>query len=185
MEMNRARRIRRIAGGIRGRLSYANVMATIAVFGVIAGGGAYAASKIGADDIAKNAVRAKHIKKGAVKKGKIADGAVSTAKLAGKARGVAVAGARVTSGGVLQSWFNRRGGEPTVELLGERKDITFPGLSLNGLTTIPVATVLGGTTGQIVVGFTPNAIRVETNDSAGTMDALGFSLLVYETSADG
>jgi hypothetical protein len=39
------------------RLTYANAMATIAVFGVLAGGGAYAASKIGAGDIAKNAVR--------------------------------------------------------------------------------------------------------------------------------
>lgn len=46
---------------IRTRLTYANVMATIAVFGVL-GGGAYAASKIGPEDIKKNAVRAEHIK---------------------------------------------------------------------------------------------------------------------------
>jgi hypothetical protein len=42
-------------------------MATIAVFGVLAGGGAYAAYKIGPSDISKNAVRSKHIKKGQVK----------------------------------------------------------------------------------------------------------------------
>ncbi len=47
----------------RPTLTYANVMSTIAVFGVLAGGGAYAASKIGPKEIAKNAVRAKHIKK--------------------------------------------------------------------------------------------------------------------------
>ena len=52
---------------VRQHLSYSNVMATIAVF-VAIGGGAYAASKIGADDIKRNAVRSKHIKNGQVKK---------------------------------------------------------------------------------------------------------------------
>jgi hypothetical protein len=41
-------------------------MSTIAVFGVLAGGSAYAASKIGPSDIKKNAVRSKHIKDGAI-----------------------------------------------------------------------------------------------------------------------
>ena len=68
------------------RLSYSNVMATIAVFGVLAGGGAYAASKIGPKEIGKNAVLAKHIKKGAVKTPKITDGAVTAAKLADDVR---------------------------------------------------------------------------------------------------
>ena len=77
-----ARLIRRL--GVR--LSYANVMATIAVFGVLAGGGAYAASKIGPREIGKNAVRAKHIKKAAVKTPKITDGAVTAAKLADDVR---------------------------------------------------------------------------------------------------
>jgi hypothetical protein len=52
---------------VRRRLSYANVMSTIAVFGVVAGGGAYAASKVGPRDIQRNAVTGKHIKKGAVR----------------------------------------------------------------------------------------------------------------------
>jgi hypothetical protein len=75
----------------RSALSYANVMSTIAVFSVL-GGGAYAAQKIGAKDIKKNAVRAKHIKKNqiaakhlkkrAVTSAKIATGAVTTSKLA-------------------------------------------------------------------------------------------------------
>jgi len=47
---------------LRRRVTYANVMSTIAVFGVLAGGGAYAASKIGPKDIGANAIRAKHIK---------------------------------------------------------------------------------------------------------------------------
>jgi hypothetical protein len=52
---------------IRQHLTYANVMATIAVVGVLAGGGAYAASKIGPRDIARNAVLSKHIRNGQVK----------------------------------------------------------------------------------------------------------------------
>jgi hypothetical protein len=68
------------------RLSYANVMATIAVFGVLAGGGAYAATKIGPKEIGKNAVLAKHVKKGAIKTPKITDGAVTAAKLADDVR---------------------------------------------------------------------------------------------------
>jgi hypothetical protein len=57
---------------IRRHLTYANVMATLAAFGVLAGGGAYAASKIGAEDIKRNAIRTKHIRGGAVTKGKLA-----------------------------------------------------------------------------------------------------------------
>ena len=66
---------------IRERLTYANVMSTIAVFGVLAGGGAYAASKIGSGDIKRNAVRSKHIKNGEVKRADLAHRAVSTSKL--------------------------------------------------------------------------------------------------------
>jgi len=43
------------------RLTYANVVSSIALFAVL-GGGAYAASKIGPSDIAKNAIRSKHVK---------------------------------------------------------------------------------------------------------------------------
>jgi hypothetical protein len=55
---------------IRSHLSYANVMASIAVF-VALGGGAYALAKIGP----------KQIKKGAVKTGKIHNGAVTAKKV--------------------------------------------------------------------------------------------------------
>jgi hypothetical protein len=71
---------------IRPRFTYANVIATIALFGVLAGGGAYAASKIGPKDIQKNAVRAKHIKNGQVKAADLRRGAVTPAKLSSVAR---------------------------------------------------------------------------------------------------
>jgi hypothetical protein len=83
-----ARHAGRIGRAIGERLRYANVMATIAVFGVLTGGAVYAASKIGAKDIAKNAVHAKHIKKNAVKTRKIADRAVTAAKLADGVEGL-------------------------------------------------------------------------------------------------
>ena len=59
---------------LQARLSYANVMATVAVFIAVATGGAYAVDKIGSKDIAKDAVRAKHIKKKQVRAKHLADG---------------------------------------------------------------------------------------------------------------
>ncbi len=61
---------------IRKRLTYANVMASIAVFLVLGGATALAAG------LAKNSVGSKQIKKGAVTEAKIKDGAVSAGKLA-------------------------------------------------------------------------------------------------------
>lgn len=67
---------------LRSRLTYANVMSTIAAFAALTTGGAYAADKITAGDITKNAVRSKHIKRSAVTTPKIRDRAVTAAKLA-------------------------------------------------------------------------------------------------------
>jgi hypothetical protein len=79
--MNERHRTRGLARRMCERLSYANVMSTIAVFGVLAGGTAFAAATIGANDIKKNAVRSKHVRNKAISTAKLADGAVSTAKL--------------------------------------------------------------------------------------------------------
>jgi hypothetical protein len=57
------------------RLSYANVMSTLAVFAVL-GGGAWAAATIGANDIKRNAVRAKHIKSDQVRSRHVKDGSL-------------------------------------------------------------------------------------------------------------
>jgi len=76
---------------IRKRITYANVMSSIAVFLVLGGASAYAAKKIGSNEIKgnsittgkikKEAVAASKIKKNAVTTSKIADGAVTGAKL--------------------------------------------------------------------------------------------------------
>ena len=84
--MNRSKRI----GRARSHLSFANVVALVALF-VALGGSAYAAAKIDTGDIANKAVTgkkvdsktltAKNFESEAVKTGKIKDEAVSTEKL--------------------------------------------------------------------------------------------------------
>jgi hypothetical protein len=64
-----------MAGSIRRRISYANVMSTIAVFAAL-GGGAYAAVAL-----PKNSVGSKQIKKNAVTNAKIGKNAVTGAKV--------------------------------------------------------------------------------------------------------
>jgi hypothetical protein len=71
---------------IRKRLTYANVMSTIAVFLVIGGASAFAASQLG-----KNSVGTKQLKSNAVTTAKIKKNAVTTAKI----KKDAVTGAKV------------------------------------------------------------------------------------------
>lgn len=72
---------------IRSRLTYANVMSSIAVFLVIGGATAFAASQleknsVGAKQLKKNAVTAAKIKKNAVTGAKVKDGSLTTVDLA-------------------------------------------------------------------------------------------------------
>jgi hypothetical protein len=66
---------------LRGRLTYSNVMSTIAVLGILAGGTAFAAKKITARQIANSAVKTSKIKNGAVTTVKLANQAVKAGKL--------------------------------------------------------------------------------------------------------
>ncbi len=61
---------------IRSKLTYANVVATLALFLSLAGGAVYAANKIRTNDIARNAVKRAKIAPNAVRAGKIAKQAV-------------------------------------------------------------------------------------------------------------
>lgn len=74
---------------IRKRLTYANVMSSIAVFLILGGATAFAAAKLG-----KNTVGTKQLKNNAVTTNKIKNGAVTTAKL----KDGAVTGAKVNLG---------------------------------------------------------------------------------------
>lgn len=88
---------------IRKRLTYANVMSSIAVFLVLGGGAAVAASQLGKNSVGtkqlkKNAVTAAKLKNNAVTNAKLADGAVTSGKLADNA----VTGAKVDEGSLGQ-----------------------------------------------------------------------------------
>lgn len=61
---------------LSGQLTYANVMSTIAVFLVVSGGAAFAASQLG-----KNSVGPKQLKKNSVTTAKIKNGAVTPSKV--------------------------------------------------------------------------------------------------------
>lgn len=67
---------------IRKRLTYANVMSSIAVFLVLGGGAAYAAKKIGSNEIKGNSITTGKIKKEAVVRGKIKKSAIDSSRLA-------------------------------------------------------------------------------------------------------
>jgi hypothetical protein len=76
-------------GRISLRLSYANVMATVAVF-LALGGGAFAASKLGKNvvkskNIAPKAIKTSDLRNNAVKGSKLAANAVDTSKIANSA----------------------------------------------------------------------------------------------------
>jgi hypothetical protein len=91
---------------IRGKLTYANVVATIALFLAVGGASAMAASQlaknsVGAKQLKSNAVTAAKIKKGAVTSPKVAAGAIGAAQLANGAVGTSALGNGVVTDGKL------------------------------------------------------------------------------------
>jgi len=66
---------------IRRHLTYANVMSSLAVFMILGGGAAVAATKIGTKDLKAGAVKTGKLAKEAVASGKIKNGAVTEAKI--------------------------------------------------------------------------------------------------------
>ncbi len=67
---------------IRKRLTYANVMSSIAVFLILGGATAFAAKKIGANELKGNSVKTGKIVKEAVTTSKIKQNAVNTSRIA-------------------------------------------------------------------------------------------------------
>jgi hypothetical protein len=83
----------------RPRLTYANIVSTLALFLALGGGAAYAAGKVSSSDLAKGAVHTSNVFKRAITSGKLAvgavrsnqvvDGAIGTKQLADHAVGTA------------------------------------------------------------------------------------------------
>ena len=85
-------------------------MSSIAVFLVLGGGAAFAASKIGTSQIKAGAITTGKIKKEAVAKGKIKNGAVANSKLAeGAVTGNKIAAGTIGRGNLAESQFIPRG----------------------------------------------------------------------------
>jgi hypothetical protein len=187
---------------IRHHMTYANVMATVAVFGVVAGGGAYAASKIDTPEIANKAITAKKLdsqavkasklRSGAVTSDKLADGAVETRNLSQSAT-LAVAGVVVYNGEIRGS-FNRFSDiQPTLEHSGPGVYRLFiPGIEPSGMSDNELlsSVTLTGTNvappGEISTHWT----RIDTGqvhpvvytfDSDGTPVDRDFTYLFYRT----
>jgi hypothetical protein len=140
---------------IRKHATYANVMATIAVFGVLAGSGAYAAQKL-----KKNSVKTKSIKNSAVTGPKLANGAVTTPKIAdkaittpklgdkqvkhGKLGELAVENDKIANGAVSKAKtdFLASSGRKTVNPTGDG-NTTVPLFSIAGVNVVGVCTENG------------------------------------------
>lgn len=89
---------------IRKRLTYANVMSTIAVFLMLGGGAAFAAvhlgkNTVGTKQLKKNAVSAAKVKNGAINGAKVADGSLTGADVAdGSLTGAEIADGSIGTG---------------------------------------------------------------------------------------
>jgi len=81
---------------VRPRLSYANVVATLALFLALGGSAVWAANKITSKQIGKGAVKSKNLAKGAVKSKNLAKGAVKAKSLSKEA----VTSAKLADGAV-------------------------------------------------------------------------------------
>jgi hypothetical protein len=138
---------------IRKRLTYANVMSTIAVFLVVGGASALAASQlaknsVGTKQLKNNAVTTSKIKKEAVAAAKIKNGAVGTSKLGA----ASVTGEKLAAGSVDASKIGK--GAVTNEKLADNAvngakvaDGSLSGADINqgSLNAVKAANVYGVT----------------------------------------
>ena len=109
----------KIGSRLRGRLSYANVAATLALFLALGGGAAIAAGKIGAKDLAPDSVGGSELKTDAAKGKHIKEDSLGPVPTAGKANNVLWAVVSNTAGEPERDGDPRRAG-PDARLRGRR-----------------------------------------------------------------
>ena len=128
---------------IRKRLTYANVMSSIAVFLILGGGAAFAAKKIGRNQLKSGSVTAAKIKRNAVTSSKIKPNAITTAKIA---KG-AVTNGKLAAGLVDATKLAAGFVSPAAEKLTHSANISFEGAVLAGSLGIAQPNVAHAATG--------------------------------------
>jgi hypothetical protein len=125
---------------IRKHITFANVMSSIAVFLVLGGGAAYAAKKIGSNEIKGNSITTGKIKKEAVSASKIKKNAVTTVKIANGA----VTGAKLNLGtvGTVPNATHANSADNANTVGGQSAVKIFKTLT-EGQSNVLVATVAG------------------------------------------
>jgi hypothetical protein len=137
---------------IRQRLTYANVMSSIAVFLVLGGGAAYAAKKIGSHELRGGAVTTAKIKRNAVSRSKVKASAISTAKIAP----AAVTNGRLANGSVSLEKLAPGFVAPVAERLSHAANISSDGVVLAGSVGISQTNVIHPSAGfYCFAGLTP------------------------------
>lgn len=159
---------------IRNRLTYANVMSSIAVFLILGGATAFAAQKIGSHQLKANSVTTAKIKKNAVTATKIKKNAITTAKI----KNAAVTGEKInaettpfsrvvaklrgSSPLALTPVFQVFGLSPSTYIQGAEEDDTYTGSA--DVTFEPTCEAPRSATAFILVDPT-NAAKVEPEES--------------------
>ncbi|MDX6371653.1 MAG: hypothetical protein QOD98_641 [Nocardioidaceae bacterium] len=145
---------------------YANVTATLALVVALGTGGAFAATKIGAHDIAKDAVRAKHIKSDAVRSKEIKDGQVTSADVAAGAIGTNQLGADAVTGAKVNE-----SSLATVPKATAWNGVTVEEFNVALNDPTPVATELMNDSGMIVTAGCHSAATNEVDIHIDTVNA--------------
>jgi hypothetical protein len=183
---------------IRARMTYANVMATIAVF-VALGGSSYAAIKL-----PRNSVGASQIRSGAVRSSEIKDRSIRTSDLATSARSLlrgqtgaqGPAGAQGATGpqgpagptywAAVDSGGGRARGTATqsnhdpdtgVYHLRFARDVSSCGAAVS-LASVPGGAVADPPAGRATVSPEPGGILIRTYDVDGSVRDLPFNVVI-------
>lgn len=149
---------------IRNRLTYANVMSSLAVFLVLGGATAFAASKIGANQLKANSVLTGKIKKEAVTTAKIKKNAVTGAKVKEGSLGT-VPSANSVNGQSFLSFHNEMLPDGAALTLFDFGGVKFTGTCPAGKPVI-VATNTSG-----VKAAARSALVTETTNATGNGQA--------------
>jgi len=173
---------------LRRRLTFANVMSTIALFAAL-GGGAYAATKIDGSDIAKDAIKNRHIMEGKLKNKSFQDDTLTGAKidestLVGVRAGNVLSAVVSNPPGASNATLARAGQEGTtvIEGPGNAVQVDF-GTDVTQCAWVATRGAPGtGTEGpgfaQTALGNSNNRVEVRTRDDAGAPQDGNFHLVV-------